>query len=49
MRITGERRRHGGSTSSAARPGRLSKVQELILFVVLLAVLIALIVWGMQA
>ncbi|MET0999753.1 MAG: hypothetical protein ABWX73_13630 [Marmoricola sp.] len=48
MGIGRERRRRVG-TSSAAPSGRLSKGQELTLFVVMMAVLVALIIYGLRA
>ena len=48
MKLPGRREpQHGGSTNQPA--GRMTKRQELILFVLMILVLIAIIAWGLRA
>lgn len=49
MGISRERRKRVRGSGTGAPPGRLSKGQELTLFVVMMGVLVALIVYGLRA
>ena len=50
MGIRGERRRPGSWKGQTGQPwGRMSRGQELTLFIILMAVLLALIIYGMRA